>query len=257
MKKMLLTVAGFDPSGGAGLILDLQVFRSLGFQGTAVITSLTSQNIQKVFDFKPLSASFVLSQYKILKKDFSWEGMKIGLLGSKFLFPAIREILEDQAGRPRVIDPVFRSSSGTWFLEPSLIPSFLKTISGRATIITPNLPEASLMTGLKIKSLEDMERAARIIYEKTGVPSLIKGGHRPGRIFDFLYTGKKGRFFESQRLPIRVHGTGCLLSAALVAYLVRYKDLEKACALALRFTRRAIKKAFIPRKGRAIFSLIK
>lgn len=256
MKKTLLTVAGFDPSGGAGVILDLQVFRSLGFQGTAVVTTLTSQNIQRVFEFKPLPASFVLSQYKVLKKDFTWEGMKIGLVGSKVLFSIIREILEDQTGRPRVIDPVFRSSSGTWFLEPGIIPSFLKTISGRATIITPNVPEASLMTGLKIKSLADIEKAARIIYEMTGIPCLLKGGHRPGQIFDFLYTGKISRFFESQRLPAKVHGTGCLLSAALVAYLVRYGDLEKACAFSLRFIRRSIERAIIPRNGRAIFSLV-
>lgn len=254
---MLLTVAGFDPSGGAGLILDLQVFRSLGFQGTAVITSLTSQNIQKVFEFKPLPASFVLSQYEVLKKDFRWEGMKIGLIGSQSLLPVIKEILEDQAGRPRVIDPVFRSSSGTWFLEPAIIPSFLKTISSRATIITPNVPEASLITGLKIRSLQDMERATRIIYEITGIPCLLKGGHRPGPIFDFFYSGKTSRVFESQRLPVEVHGTGCLLSAALVAFLVRYKDLEKACQVSLRFTRQAIKKAFIPRRGRAIFSWVK
>ncbi len=254
---MLLTVAGFDPSGGAGLILDLQVFRSLGFQGTAIITSLTSQNVQKVFEFKPLPASFVLSQYRVLKKDFAWEGMKIGLLGGKSLFPVIKEILEDQVTRPRVIDPVFRSSSGTWFLEPAVIPSFLKTIAGRATIITPNVPEASLITGLKIRSLSDMERAARIIYEMTGVACLLKGGHREGQIFDFLYTGKISRVFRSQRLPMKVHGTGCLLSAALVASLVRFKDLEKACTVSLRFTRRAIKGAFIPRRGRAIFSLVR
>lgn len=257
MKKMLLTVAGFDPSGGAGLVLDLQVFRSLGFQGTAVVTSLTIQNVQKVFELKPLPASFVLSQYSALKKDFTWEGMKVGLLGSQSLLPVIREILEDQAPRPRVIDPVFRSSSGTWFLEPAVIPSFLKTIAGRATIITPNVPEASLITGLKIKSPTDMERAAKIIYEMTGVPCLLKGGHRPGQIFDFLYTGKISRLFESERLPAKVHGIGCLLSASLVAYLVRYKDLEKACSVSLRFTRWAIKRAFIPRKGRAIFNWVK
>ena len=254
MKKMLLTVAGFDPSGGAGLILDLQVFRSLGFQGTAVVTALTSQNSQKVFEVRPLPAPFILSQYRVLKKDFTWEGLKIGLVGHRSLFPAIREILEDQADRPRVIDPVFRSSSGTWFLERGDIPVFLKTISGQATVITPNIPEASLITGIKIRSVEDMERAAQRIYEMTGIACSLKGGHGRGKIFDLLYTGKIIRLVERERLPVRVHGTGCLFSASLLSYLALLNDLERAWLASLRFTRRAIKKAFVPRRGRAIFS---
>jgi len=254
MKKMLLTVAGFDPSGGAGLILDLQVFRSLGFQGSAVVTTLTSQNSQKVFEVRPLAAPFILSQYRVLKKDFSWQGLKIGLVGHRSLLPAIKEILEDQADRPRVIDPVFRSSSGTWFLERQDIPAFLKAISERATVITPNIPEASLITGIKIRSVSDMERAARKIYEMTGMACVLKGGHRRGKIFDLLYTGKIIRLVERERLPVKVHGTGCLFSASLLAYLVLFQDLEKAWLASLRFTRRAIKKAFVPRRKRAIFS---
>ncbi|MCX7974572.1 MAG: hydroxymethylpyrimidine/phosphomethylpyrimidine kinase [Candidatus Aminicenantes bacterium] len=253
---MLLTVAGFDPSGGAGLILDLQVFRSLGFQGTAVVTALTSQNIQRVFEVKALPPSFVRSQYQALKKDFSWEGMKVGLIGNRSLLPIIKEILEELANRPRVIDPIFQASSGACFLDPKAIPDFLKTIAERASVITPNLHEASTITGLKIKTVEDMEKAAKRIYEMTGLPCLLKGGHRPGRIFDLLYTERKVRIFESPRQAIKVHGTGCFLSASLLAYLVLKKDLEKACAAALLFTQKAIKKAIKPHRGRAFFSFL-
>lgn len=255
-QKMLLTVAGFDPSGGAGIILDLQAFRSLGFQGTAVVTALTCQNIQQVYEVKVLPPTFVRSQYMVLKKDFSWQGMKVGLIGRSSLLPVIKDILEEFKNKPRVIDPVFQASSGATFLDSKAIPAFLKIISGRASIITPNIPEASQMTGLKIKTVNDMEQAAKKIYELTGVPCLLKGGHRTGRIFNVLYTEKKVRLFESDRYPLKVHGTGCFLSACLLAYLVSSKDLEWACEAALEFTQQAIRKAFKPRKGRALFSFI-
>lgn len=255
-KKILLSVAGFDPSGGAGVILDLQVFRSLGFQGTAIVTAMTSQNIQEVLEIKPLPASFVWSQYQALKKDFSWRGIKLGLAGGKALFPLVRRFLEEQAAFPRVIDPVFRSSSGAWFLEPESIPAFLKIISGRASIITPNLPEARLITRMRIREAEEMEKAARKIFELTGIPCLLKGGHLLGPVVDVLFTGQKTKVFISPRIPVEVHGTGCFLSASLLAYLSRGHGLEEACQLALRFTRKAIAKASKRRGRRTIFSFV-
>ncbi len=256
MKKILLTVAGFDPSGGAGVLLDLQVFRSLGFQGTAVLTALTSQNIQKVLDVIPLPAPFVLSQYRALKRDFAWRGIKVGLVGKKANLSVIKIILEELAHLPRVIDPVFRASSGAWFLDRESIPAFIKAIGGRATVITPNLQEATLLTGIKIRGLEDMEKAAKAVYELTGVACFLKGGHLKGGIFDVLFTGKKSHVIKSQRLPVQVHGTGCFLSASLLAYLARGYKLEDAIQLARRYTRRAIKQAvkLKSRRGRALFS---
>ncbi len=249
-------MAGFDPSGGAGVILDLHVFRSLGFQGTAIVTTMTSQNIRQVLAIKPLPAPFVWSQYQALKKDFSWQGMKIGLAGGRALFPLLRRFLEEQAACPRVVDPVFRSSSGAWFLDPESIPAFLKTIAGRASVITPNLPEAQLITRMRIREVADMEKAARKIFELTGVPCLLKGGHLPGELADVLFAGQKARVFIARRIPADVHGTGCFLSASLLAYLSRGHGLEEACQSAIRFTQRAIAKASKGQGGRTIFSFV-
>jgi len=256
MKKILLTVAGFDPSGGAGVLLDLQVFRSLGFQGTAVLTALTSQNIQKVWKVVPLPASFVLSQYQALKKDFAWRGIKVGLVGKKANLSVIKIILEELANLPRVIDPVFRASSGAWFLDQESIPTFIKTIAGRATVITPNLQEATLLTGIKVRGLKDMEKAAKAVYELTGAACFLKGGHLKGEVFDVLFTGQHIHVFKSQRLPVKVHGTGCFFSASLLAYLAKGYKLEDAGRLAGCKTRRAIRGAVKPKasRGRALFS---
>ncbi len=257
MKKILLSVAGFDSSGGAGVLLDLHVFRSLGYHGVAVLTALTSQNVQRVFRVYPLPASFVLSQYQALQRNFNLSGMKLGLIGHASLFPVIQRLLEEQANIPRVVDPVFRASSGAWFLEKKSVPDYIRMIAGRATIITPNIEEAHLLTGIKIRGVEDMERAARVIRERTGLACLLKGGHLPGPIFDLLLTEKGVRLFPAKRLQREVHGTGCFLSSSLVAYLARGLKLEKACSLALAFTRRHIARSVKPRPGRSMFVFLR
>ena len=160
MKRTLLTVAGFDPTSGAGISLDLRVFQSAGFQGMAVLTSLTEQNTEVVKKIYLLTPEFVKAQYETLRKDVSFSGIKVGMLGSGKNIPVIKKILADNPKIPRVVDPVFKSSSGTWLLEPESIPDYISEIRGKASLLTPNLEEASLISGTKIATEEDMRTAA-------------------------------------------------------------------------------------------------
>lgn len=231
MKKTLLTVAGFDPSGGAGLTLDLKVFGHLGFHGLAIPTSLTVQNSYRVYRQIPLPPAFVLDAYRKLKLDFRLSGIKIGLLGSYRLLPALKTIIEENKKIPVVVDPVFRASSGCWFFEKKHLKQFLKIIKGRISLLTPNLPEASLITGEKILSQQQMKEAARKIFNLIEVPCLVKGGHLPGQSYvtDILFDGQEFTIIRKKKLAADVHGTGCFLSSAILGYLAGGQSLPSAC----------------------------
>jgi len=254
MKKILLSVAGYDPTSGAGVLLDLRVFNHLRFQGMAVLTAITSQNTKQVKTLHCVPAELIRHQYKALSEDVSISGIKVGMVGCGENIEVIKKILSRSPNIPKVIDPVFKSSSGKWLLEKQSIHRYMDAISGKASILTPNMDEASLIARKKIKSIEDMTEAAKIISRLTKTPCLIKGGHLPGRTVDILYDGDKFHFFEKNKLKKRVHGTGCFLSSSLLCYLAKGKSLEKACLLASELTHNAIRKATRVGKGQHIFS---
>lgn len=229
MKNVLLTVAGFDPSSGAGATLDLRVFNHFGFYGLAVLTAITIQNSFQVYGFKPLSAELILEQYRKLKADFKLAGIKVGMLGSRKAISAVEEIVSDNNNLPVVIDPVFRSSSGQWLLEKKYIQKYLQSIRGKITLFTPNLNEASLILGEKIDTVEDMEQAARRISQLTRSACLLKGGHLMDKVVDVFYDGHQIHLFKKKKLPAEVHGTGCFLSSAILCFLAEGLPLTEAC----------------------------
>ncbi len=229
MKKVLLTVAGFDPSSGAGATLDLKVFSYFGFYGLAILTSVTVQNSYKVYEFLSLPANLVRKKYQKLKIDFKISGLKIGMLGRASIIPVVEEIVSENRHLPIVVDPVLRSSSGRWLLERNRIFEYLKAIKGKIKLITPNLIEASLITGQKIRTLPDMKDSARKIAEITGAACLIKGGHLLEEAADVLYDGFRFSLIRKKKLPIEVHGTGCFLSSAILCFLVEGYPLPLAC----------------------------
>ncbi len=253
--KTLLSLAGFDPSGGAGLFLDLAVFRRLGFHGAGIMTALTFQNTRRVLGIKSLPSRDVEAQYRALRGDIPWSGLKVGMIGSRANLAFISRVLAENRGLPRVIDPVLRSSSGAQLLERVAVPRFLASIEERASVITPNIAEAAALSGRPIRGLDDMRLAARTIYERAGVPCLIKGGHGRGPVIDLLYDGRRDKVFVHERLAVDAHGTGCFLSAALLAFLAGGQSLERACGLALRLTVRAIRQSSRPGRGRRIIVL--
>jgi len=250
--KNLLSLAGYDPSAGAGLLLDVSVFQRLGFHGIGVVTALTVQNTQRVGGVYVVRAGQVNEQYRTLKKDLALAGLKVGMVGSLENLRLIGGILAENPRVPKVIDPVFRSSSRAWLLEPRALSEFLSAITGRATVLTPNLNEASLLTGQRVRTLDDMHRAAGLLYKRTGVPCLVKGGHLHGPITDLLFDGRTHRLYRHRRSVKDVHGTGCFLSASLLGFLADGYSLPRACGLAIGLTQNAIHKARRPGRGRSV-----
>jgi len=254
MKKSLLTIAGFDPSAGAGALLDLKVFGRLGFHGAAVLTAVTVQNTVRVHEMVPLPAGLVADQFEVLAGDIDFAGLKVGMAGLRDNVAAIAKILRAGRARPRVIDPVFRASSGAALLEGDAVPEFLPAIRGQATVLTPNLEEAGRLVGRPIADVAGMREAAEEIYDLGRIPCLIKGGHLVGDPINLLFDGKTWAIFGRPRIRKDVHGTGCLFSAALLAYLAKGKALIKACELATDFTAQAIQAAVRVGRGRPIFA---
>jgi hydroxymethylpyrimidine/phosphomethylpyrimidine kinase len=255
LKKILLSIAGFDPTSGAGVSLDLKVFDHLGFRGMAILTSLTSQSTSAVEKVQSLSPDFLWNQYQTLRTDVFFYGIKVGMIGSRENLKILEKILSNHPKIPKVIDPVFMSSSGTWLFDREGIPSFLTSIKEKASLLTPNRGEASLISGIQVSHVEDMKEAAEKIYELSKMPCLIKGGDLLQEKVDLFYDGKGFRIFRGEKIDKKVHGTGCFLSSSLLAYLAKGKSLEEACSLAIRLTYEAIKDAVQVGKGQYIFSI--
>ncbi len=255
MKKILLSVAGYDPTTGAGVSLDCEVFRNLGYRGMGILTSLTAQNSLGVKKIHCPPARFIWDQYKILRDDVEFSGIKVGMIGCKKNINSVLRILGDNPNIPRIIDPIFKSSAGDWLLEKESIPIFMNKIYGKASLITPNLEEAELISGMKIESVPEMKRAAQEIFGQTKTPCLIKGGHLYHQNLDILYDGEKFYSYKNRKLKKKVHGTGCFLSSALLCYMVSGLALDKASSVAIQTTREAMKNAIKAGRGQKIFSL--
>ena len=252
MKKVLLSVAGYDPSGGAGVLLDLRVFARMGFHGTAVLTALTTQNTRLVKDVYALPAGLVREQFRILAGDLSIAGLKIGMAGSRENLKAIGSILAAAKGVPKVVDPVIRSSSGARLLEGTAISELLGAIRRRATVLTPNLDEAGLLAGAPVRDIAGMKDAAEAIYDVCRVPCLVTGGHLEKEAVNLLFDGRRVSLFGKPKIDKDVHGTGCFFSACLLAYLARGRRLADACRLATELTYRAIRSAACVGRGRPL-----
>ncbi len=253
-KKILLSIAGHDPTSGAGTSLDLKVFHLLGFQGMAALTSITSQNTKCVRKVHCLPPDLLWDQYKTLGEDVFFSGIKVGMVGCGKNIAVIKRILTDNPNIKKVVDPVFKSSSGAWLLEKDSIPDYISEIKGKASLLTPNLEEANLISGIKIKNTEDMKKAAKSIFTLSSSPCFIKGGHFPEQMVNLFYDGNEFHSFTKEKIKKKVHGTGCFLSSSLLGYMAKGNSLEKACLLATQLTHNAIKNAVKIAQGQNIIS---
>jgi len=253
MSKVLLTIAGFDPSAGAGVFLDLKVFARLGFQGVAALTGVTVQNTELVKSVHPCPPDLLLRQYRTLVEDVDLRGIKVGMAATESQLKAIAGILRENRDIPRVIDPAFRSSSGAWLLEHEAVPLFLRRIGKDATVLTPNLDEAGRLSGTVVRNLPEMIAAAKAIYAIARTPCLVTGGHLEGEAVNCLFDGRRVSLFGKKRLKKDVHGTGCLFSSSLLCFLAMGRRLERAAELATEFTHEAIRTSVRIGRGRAIF----
>lgn len=253
MRKNLVSIAGWDPSAGAGALLDLRVFERLGHRGFAVLTALTAQSRARVQAVFPVPARALSGQFERLAEGLEIGGLKVGMLGTAANLRAAARILERQAGVPRVVDPVLRSSSGAALLERKAWARLLDELQGRAELLTPNLDEAEALTRRTVRSLAEMKLAAEKIHFRTGVPCLVKGGHLEGTAADVLCDGKAFSVFAHPRLARNVRGTGCFLASAVLCYLAEGRPLKEACGLGIFRVGKAIRAAAPAGRGVWVF----
>ena len=247
-----LTIAGFDPSGGAGVIADVKTFSAFGCFATAAVTSLTFQNTTGVFGATHVSAADVRAQVLPVVEDFRVAGLKTGMLPTREVISEVARLLrETHLGEAGVIvDPVVRSTSGFDLIDDDALAALKSELLPLAALATPNIPEAERITGLEIRTEADMRRAASLMRELGARAVLVKGGHLAGgEAVDLLDDAGEVRLFRAPRIETdATHGTGCTLAAAIAACLARGMNLPEAVGAAKRFVTEAIRRS--PHIGR-------
>ncbi len=236
-----LTIAGSDPSGGAGIQADLKTFHQFGVYGEAAITLLTVQNSLRLSRVEVLPAALVREQIAAVLEDIPPAAAKTGALGSTEIVEAVAEMAQSFAF-PLVVDPVLIGTQGSRLLEESAIRALCERLIPRAAVVTPNIPEAEALTGLRILNAADIRRAAARLHQMGAHAVIVKGGHAEGDATDVLFDGADFHEFSSPRVETRhTHGTGCTHSAALTACLALGMPVAEAAARAKRFIHDAIR----------------
>lgn len=248
--RVVLTIAGFDPSGGAGVLADCKTFAAFGSFGAAAITSLTSQNSLGVFAAYHQTPEFLRQQIIPVLEDYELAAVKIGMLPTRELIEVVAATIEQYSLPKIVIDPVLSSSSGYLLMEAEARKLLVERLLPMATIITPNLDEVEILGGKKPSSPHEMGAAARQLSQqlstrnKAPVAILVKGGHLPDAATDVLFDGTDEHIFSAVKIATRhTHGTGCTLSSAIAALLARGIALPEAVQHAKNFVTEAIKHA--------------
>jgi len=243
--KKVLTIAGSDSSGGAGIQADLKSFSANGVFGMSVITAVTAQNTQGVFAVQDIDVDVIDKQITAIFDDITVDAVKIGMVSRTETIRAVAAGLIRYKASNIVVDPVMISKSGYYLLKPDAVEAMIKFLLPLATILTPNIPEAEEIASIKITSLKTMEQAAKLIFALGPKYVLIKGGHREEDATDILFDGKKFQYFTSPRVATKnTHGTGCTLSSAIAANLARGYDAYEAIARGKEYITTAIKHSF-------------
>ena len=220
--KTALTIAGSDSSGGAGIQADLKTMTLNGVYAMSVLTALTAQNTLGVTGILPVPQAFLVQQMDAVFSDIPPDAVKIGMVASAPLIEAIGERLRFYGAKHIVVDPVMVSTSGSRLLDGGAETTLTRVLFPLAEVITPNLPEAEVLSHRTIRREEDMEAAAQAIYEAYGCAVLCKGGHRVSDANDYLWDGTAGQWFRGERIHNpNTHGTGCTLSSAMAANLAK------------------------------------
>jgi hydroxymethylpyrimidine/phosphomethylpyrimidine kinase len=243
MIARVLTIAGSDSGGGAGIEADIKTILALGGYGCTAITALTAQNTTGVFGIHVLPADFVALTIRTVLADIGADAIKIGMLANAEIVYAVAEALP--AGLPLVLDPVMIATSGAALLAPDAIAAMRGSLIPRATLVTPNLPETAALTGMLPEQLEDFEAAGQALLRLGAAAVLIKGGHAEGGMLtDYLITGAGTETITLPRIATRnTHGTGCTLAAAIATGLAQHMTLTDAVHRARHYLQNAIANA--------------
>jgi hydroxymethylpyrimidine/phosphomethylpyrimidine kinase len=247
----VLTIAGSDAGGGAGIQADLKTFAAHGVHGLTAITAVTAQNTRAVTAVHAIPVRIVHAQLEALFDDFDVRAIKIGMLGTPRLVVAVASAVVRHPGPPVVLDPVMVASSGATLLRADAIGALKRLLVPRATLLTPNLPEAELLLGRRIAGRDALDAAAADLLALGSHAVLLKGGHAPGAMVRDLYVDRNGNRLEIRHRRLRVdgHGTGCTLSAAVAAGLALGRPLPRAVADAADYVNGALRAATRPGRG--------
>ncbi|MCQ2381118.1 MAG: bifunctional hydroxymethylpyrimidine kinase/phosphomethylpyrimidine kinase [Acidaminococcaceae bacterium] len=241
--KNLLTIAGSDSSGGAGIQADLKTFAAHGTYGMSVITAVTAQNTCGVISVQNIDTKIIAEQIKAVFEDIVVDGVKIGMLANMEIIDTVTKCLAKFVPKIIVLDPVMVSKSGYNLLARDACTTLIKNLLPIVTVVTPNILEAEILSEIKITDKETMCIAARKIYALGAKNVLLKGGHLNDCADDFLLTQNSEYWFKGEKIDNKnTHGTGCTLSSAITANLAKGQDIVTAVANAKRYVTLGIKK---------------
>ncbi len=246
MKGRVLIVAGSDSGGGAGIQADIKTVTALGGFAMTAVSALTAQNTQGVTAIHEVPDDFVAEQMRVVLSDLGADCVKTGMLHRPSVIETVCAVMEEMAPRtPLVVDPVMVAKGGARLLEPPAVDGLKRLLIPRATVLTPNLPEAEVLTGMAVRDRDDMATAGRTLVDIGAQAVLVKGGHLEGAtVIDLLVTAEGIAAFEDQRLQTRhTHGTGCTLASAIAAGLAQGLTVAAAVARARRYVLEAIRRA--------------
>lgn len=242
--KKVLTIAGSDSCGGAGIQADLKAMSSLGVYGMSVITAITAQNtigVQKVME---VTDEIIEAQIRSIFEDITVDAVKIGMVSNSKTIETIKNLLEEYSAKNIVLDPVMVSKSGYYLLKPEAQEA-IKALMAIADVVTPNIPEAEVLTEMKIENAAQMKEAALRIRELGAKNVLIKGGHRCNDANDILLSGENFMTLKGSRIETKnTHGTGCTLSSAIASHLAKGYSVQEAVSLSKEYITKAIENSF-------------
>lgn len=239
--RIALTIAGSDPSGGAGIQADLKTFAAFGVFGAAALAALTAQNTLGVRAVLALEPAFVVAQVAAVLDDLPVAALKTGMLGSTAVVAALAAVVRQRQDLPVVVDPVLAATSGDALAVDAIAPALLRELVPLARVVTPNLPEAEALSGRPVRDLASMREAARALVDRGAGAALVKGGHLERGAVDVLLDGRDWYEIEAPRLAVGpTHGTGCTLASAIAAGLARGRSLVDAVVIARAYVHAAL-----------------
>lgn len=253
--KTALTIAGSDCSGGAGIQADIKTMTAYGVYAMSAITALTAQNTTGVVDIMEVTPEFLGKQLDCIFTDIYPDAVKIGMVSSAALIETIAEKLHFYQAKNIVVDPVMVSTSGAKLLQDEAVETLKNRLFRQAVLLTPNIPEASILAEVSIEDEDDMIKAAEIISTQYGCAVLCKGGHNINDANDLLYWNDQYRWFRGERINNpNTHGTGCTLSSAIAAGLAKGMDLNAAIQAAKEYISEALKAMLNLGKGSGLLN---
>ena len=248
--KKVLTIAGSDCSGGAGIQADLKTFSAHGVFGMSVIVSVVAENTSRVIDYQDISTDIIIKQIDAVFEDIEVDAVKIGMLSCAENMLAVAAKLKEYKPKNIVIDPVMYAKSGDALMDPDAIDTMITEVIPLADLLTPNIPEAEKITGISIQNTSDMEEAAKLIHKMGCKNVLVKGGHALGDAVDVLYDGNEFYYYSTQRIDTKnTHGTGCTYSSSIASNLALGLPIAEALKESKEYITTAIKHSLAIGKG--------